>query len=100
MQYNAVIDMPITVFWLMLRNIDRLKADENHNYANRHAYIDRGETLVEYLEQMNTMRGEIIVMDNAEHKIVTMKDGTTKKIKEHVYERGAVFALKGLGKIR
>jgi hypothetical protein len=92
------MDLPIEAFWMMLRNIDRIVADENYNFASRAAHLERGEMLVQYLEEMNTQRGEIVHY-NRKEMIITTPEGVTKKIKEPVYERDKLMSLKGLGKI-
>jgi hypothetical protein len=82
-----VLAMPVSAFWMMNKNIDRLYAETDIRMLYVVAHAQSGDGVVQFSEKMHNQMGEVFVIDEV------------KKAFSEELDREGLAALKDLGKL-
>lgn len=84
--YQETLGLPIRTFWMLSRNVDRLEAGEDLRRMRIAVASQSGETFEKFNKDLVAQIGEIVVRSKEEAD-------------EPVYDRNALLALKGKGRL-
>ena len=57
--YGELLQLPISVFWVMARNIDRIRAESDQRKFRVHAHVMAGKP-EKLMAQLNREKGQIV----------------------------------------
>lgn len=87
--YRDVLDLPLTVFWILHGNVDRIRAETDLRLVSALAHSHSGEGITRFTEQMRKEMGTIVDFDEAQRAMETA-----------VYDREGLLALKTMNGVR
>ncbi|SER25806.1 hypothetical protein SAMN05216548_1143 [Faunimonas pinastri] len=88
MKPRDVLDLPIEMFWLLHKNIDRMAAERDYRTATILAQVHTPEGVRELLTGLRKQIGTVVEYDEGQ-----------LAMQEAAYDRDGLLALKGLGKL-
>ena len=94
-KWKEVLDLPIGIFHMMSRNIDRLTAEDDYRMARVVAFgMSGGEGLADLFDQLRKQMGQAVVYEDDELGDVPLK---YREVVEMELDAEGLQSLKGLG---
>lgn len=90
MGYGEVLSLPISVFWLMFRNVNRIQAEDDHRSVMVAVSANAtGNGITELLDKLEEEQGEVFVISNeyvAENaKVAEPEEGAFDKLRSMMF---------------
>lgn len=74
LSHQQALDLPIETFWMMHRNVDRLRAEEDYRMATIAIYAASGEKIEELLRDLRDQMGTIIEVDEGKAAMIKARE--------------------------
>jgi hypothetical protein len=87
LSYQETMDLPAPVFWMLNKNIDRLRAEDDVRSLQTAIAAQSGESAQKHLDALHKQMGKVVEVDEVAEAM------------NAEYDREGLLALKGMGSV-